>query len=55
MPLTPGSSRDVVSGNIREMMKAGKRPQRQAVAAALNSARKGKRKGKRSMRKGGRS
>jgi hypothetical protein len=36
------------------MRKSG-RPQKQAVAAALNNARKSKRKGKRTMRKGGRS
>ena len=53
MPLKSGSSSDAISSNIKEMRKAG-HPQRQAVAAALNNARKGKRKGKRAMRKGGR-
>lgn len=38
MPLKPGKSRAVVSGNVREMMKAG-HPQGQAVAAALSNAR----------------
>ena len=38
-PLKKGKSRAVVSANIREMRKAGK-PQEQAVAAALNQARK---------------
>lgn len=37
MPLKEGSSREVVSKNIREMIKAG-RPQKQAVAAAMRSA-----------------
>jgi len=37
MPLTPGKSRDVISHNIVEMMKAG-HPQKQAVAAALHNA-----------------
>jgi hypothetical protein len=38
MPLKKGSSRDVISSNIREMIKTG-HPQKQAVAAALNQAR----------------
>ncbi len=37
MPLTPGSSKSVISSNIREMVNAG-HPQRQAVAAALHNA-----------------
>lgn len=41
MPLTPGSSRQVISSNIKEMMASG-HPQKQAVAAALSNARKGK-------------
>lgn len=39
MPLNKGKSNRVVSENIREMVAAG-HPQRQAVAAALNQARK---------------
>ena len=39
MPLKKGSSRQVISSNIREMMKAG-HPQKQAVAAALDTARR---------------
>jgi len=53
MPLTPGSSRSVISRNISEMVRAG-HPQRQAVAAALSNARKsrrGKRHAKRAKRK----
>jgi hypothetical protein len=39
MPLSSGSSREVISSNIREMMASG-HPQRQAVAAALSNARR---------------
>src|SRR5258705_8648156 len=39
MPLDRGKSRDVVSSNIRDMMASG-HPQKQAVAAALNTARR---------------
>lgn len=39
MPLTKGSSKQVVSSNIKKEIAAGK-PQKQAVAIALNSARK---------------
>lgn len=38
MPLKPGRSKQVISSNIREMMKAG-HPKAQAVAAALSKAR----------------
>lgn len=37
MPLKRGSSRKVISANIRTELKAGK-PRRQAVAIALNKA-----------------
>lgn len=39
MPLKPGHSRSVISRNISEMVKSG-HPKDQAVAAALNNARK---------------
>lgn len=39
MPLKKGSGQKVVSSNIREMVKSGY-PQRQAVAAALDTARR---------------
>jgi len=37
MPLKKGSSRKIMSENIREMMRAG-HPQKQAVAAAYREA-----------------
>lgn len=39
MPLSKGTSRESVSKNIKTEMKHGK-PQKQAVAIALNQARK---------------
>jgi hypothetical protein len=43
MPLKQGSSPKTISANIRREMKAGK-PQKQAIAIALTTARKVKRK-----------
>ena len=40
MPLKRGSSQSVISQNISEMMRSGKHSQKQAIAAALNTARK---------------
>lgn len=45
MPLDKGKSKKAVSKNIRTEMAAGK-PQKQAVAIALSTARGGKKKGK---------
>lgn len=43
MPLVPGKSKAVVSKNIAELMKSG-RPQKVAIAAALNKAGKSNKK-----------
>jgi hypothetical protein len=45
MPLKPGSSPKTVSGNIRELMKTGKYPVKQAVAIALSKKRDSLKKG----------
>lgn len=39
MPLMKGKSKSAIGSNIKKEMKAGK-PQKQAVAIALNTARK---------------
>ena len=39
MPLVPGSSHEIISKNIVELLRSG-RPQKQAIAIALSSARK---------------
>lgn len=47
MPLEKGSSKKAISRNIKTEMAAG-RPQKQAVAIALSTAKKGKKSARRS-------
>ena len=42
MPLVKGSSKKDIRQNIETEMKVGKRPRKQAVAIALNQAKKSK-------------
>lgn len=51
MPLVPGKSQQTISSNIGEMVKAG-HPQQQAIAAALDTARKSAVGGSQMMPKG---
>ena len=50
MPLKKGKSKKVISTNIRELRKAG-RPQDQAVAIALSTARGGKKRKKKAKKR----
>jgi hypothetical protein len=49
MPLKKGYSNKSISANIRELMDSG-RPQKQAVAIALETAREAKKKAKKSTK-----
>lgn len=51
MPPKKGSSKKVVSENIRELMSTGKYKQKQAVAIALDNARKSGEKVKKKTKK----
>lgn len=44
MPLKRGYSRKTISQNISEMMRSGKYTQKQAIAAAMATARRSKKK-----------
>lgn len=49
MPLAKGTSRETVSRNISKMVREGY-PQKQAVAASLETQRRSKRKGRKGRR-----
>ena len=49
MPLKKGYSKKSISANIRELMDSG-RPQKQAIAIALETAREAKKKAKKSTK-----
>jgi hypothetical protein len=51
MPMRKGSSKKIISANIKELKSTGKFPQNQAVAIALSEAGKGKKKGKKPPKK----
>ena len=50
MPLLKGKSKKVVSKNIKELVKSG-RPQKQAIAIALSTTKKGKTMAKKTAKK----
>lgn len=54
MPLQRGSSKKIISSNIKEMMDSGY-PQKQAIAASLSNARRSKKGGDNMARRGRRS
>ncbi len=43
MPLKPGKSKKIISGNIRELRQSG-RPEKQSIAIAMSKAGKGRKK-----------
>lgn len=51
MPLLPGNSKKAIRQNIETEMKVGGRPQKQAVAIALNEAKKTSKKSKKKGKK----
>ena len=51
MPLKKGSSKEVISTNIRKLTKEGGRPRKQIIAIALTTARKSKKGGTRKAKR----